>query len=45
VRDHLHGLSQIVTATFALNDVLVDLAGSDIVLAGESDIEVAFVVA
>jgi GTP1/Obg family GTP-binding protein len=45
VRDHLHRLPQIVTTTFALDDVLVDLPGGDVVLAGEGNIEVAFVVA
>jgi hypothetical protein len=42
---HLHRLAEIVAFALALNDVLVDLAGCDIVVACEGDIEVAFVVA
>jgi len=31
VRDHLHGRAQIVAAALALDDVLVDAAGGDVV--------------
>jgi hypothetical protein len=45
VGDDLHGFTQIVALALALNDVLVDLAGRDIVVAGQGDVEVALVVA
>jgi hypothetical protein len=41
----LHRLSEIVAAALLLDDVQVDLAGGDVVLAGEADREVALVVA
>ena len=44
VRHHLHRLSEIITLAFPLDDVLVDLARSDVVFARQSDIEVSFVV-
>lgn len=44
MRHDLDSLSQVVTATLALNDVLVDLAGSDVVLASQGDVEIALVV-
>jgi hypothetical protein len=34
VGDDLHGFTQVVTLAFALDDVLVDLAGGDVVVAG-----------
>lgn len=45
VRDDLHGLTQIVAPALALDDLLVDLAGRDVVVAGEGDVEVALVIA
>jgi hypothetical protein len=45
VRDDLHGLAQVVALALALDNVLVDLAGCDVVVAGEGDVEVALVVA
>lgn len=44
VRDNLHRTSEVVTATLALNDVLVDLARRDVVLARQRDVEVTLVV-
>jgi len=44
VGHNLNGLSEVVTATLTLNDVLVDLAGGDVVLASEGDVEIAFVI-
>lgn len=40
----LNGAAEVVAATLFLDYVLVDLAGCDVVLAGESDVEVALVV-
>ena len=40
----LHRLAEIVALALALDDVLVDLAGRDVVVAGEGDVEVALVV-
>ena len=45
VGDDLHRLAQVVALALALDDVLVDLAGGDVVVAGEGDVEVALVVA
>lgn len=45
VRDDLDRLAQVVALALALNDVLVDLAGGDVVVAGQGDVEVALVVA
>jgi hypothetical protein len=45
VRDDLHRLAQIVAAALALDDMLVDLARGDVVLARQGDVEVALVVA
>lgn len=45
VRNHLDRLTKIVTATFPLDDMLVDLARRDVVLAGKGDIKVTFIVA
>jgi hypothetical protein len=42
---HLHRLAEIVAFALALNDVLVDLAGCDVVVACEGDVEVTLVVA
>lgn len=44
VWDHLHRLAQVVTFTLALNNVLVNLAGCDVVLAGQGNVEVSLVV-
>lgn len=41
----LHRLAEIVATTLLLDDVEVDLAGGDVVLAGEADREVTLVVA
>ena len=45
VRDDLHRLAQVVALALALDDVLVDLAGGNVVVAGQGDVEVALVVA
>ena len=34
VRDHLHGLAEVIAAAFALDDLLVDAAGGQVVGAG-----------
>ena len=44
VRHDLHGFSNVFPSAFLLDYVLVDLAGCDVVLACEGDIEVALVV-
>lgn len=44
MRDDLHCFPEVVATTFALNNMLVDLACGDVLVAGESDVEVAFVV-
>jgi hypothetical protein len=44
VGDDLHRTSEVVTATLTLNDVLIDLARRDVVLARQRDVEVALVV-
>jgi len=45
VRHYLHCPTQIVSSTFPLNNMLIDLASRDVILAGESDIEIALVIA
>jgi hypothetical protein len=45
VRDDLHRLAEIVAFALALDDMLVDLARRDVVLARQGDVEVALVVA
>jgi hypothetical protein len=40
----LHSLAKIVALALALDDVLVNLAGGNVVVAGEGDVEVALVV-
>jgi hypothetical protein len=45
VRHDLHGFAEIVAFALALDDMLVDLAGCDVVVAREGDVEVALVVA
>jgi hypothetical protein len=45
VRHDLHRLAEIVALALALDDVLVDLAGGDVVVACEGDVKVALVVA
>lgn len=44
VWDDLNGFTQIVALALAFDDVLVDLAGGDVVVACEGDVEVALVV-
>ena len=43
--DDLYGFTQIVALALALDNVLVDLASGDVVVAREGDVEVALVVA
>lgn len=45
VWDDLYGFTQVVALALALDNVLVDLASGDVVVAGEGDVEVALVVA
>jgi hypothetical protein len=45
VGDDLHGFTQVVALAFALDDVLVNLARGDVVIACQGDVEVALVVA
>jgi hypothetical protein len=45
VGHNLYRLAKIVAFALALDDVLVDLTSCDIVVAGESDVEVTLVVA
>ena len=45
VGDDLHCFTQVVALALALDDVLVDFARGDVVVAGQSDVEVALVVA
>jgi hypothetical protein len=45
VWNDLYGLAEIVAFSLALNNVFVDLASCDIVLASQSDVQVSFVVA
>jgi hypothetical protein len=45
VRNHLDRLADVLASTLLLDDVLVDLACGDVVLARERDVEVAFIVA
>ena len=42
---HLHCLAQVVAAALALDDRLVDLAGGEVVVAGQADVQEALVVA
>jgi hypothetical protein len=42
--DYLYGLAEVFPSSLALDNVLVDFTSCDVVLAGEGDIEVAFVV-
>lgn len=44
MRDDLHCFPEVVAATFALNNMLVDLACGDVLVTRESDVEVAFVI-
>lgn len=41
----MDGFAQVVALALTLNNVLVDLARGNVVLAGEGDVEVTFVVA
>ena len=45
VRDDLHGLTQVVALALALDDMLVDFARRDVVIACQGNVEVALVVA
>lgn len=45
VRDNLYGLAEIVAFSLALDNVLVDFASCDVVVASEGDVEVSLVVA
>jgi len=45
VRNDLYGFTQIVSLALAFDDVLVNLASGDVVVAGQSDVEVTLVVA
>jgi hypothetical protein len=41
---HLNGLSQVISSPLLLDDGLVDLSGRQVVVLGESDVEVTLVV-
>jgi hypothetical protein len=45
VRHDLHRLAQVVALALALDDVLVDFARGDVIIASQGDVEVALVVA
>jgi hypothetical protein len=45
VRDDLHRLAQVVALALALNDMLVNLARRDVIVARQGDVQVALVVA
>lgn len=45
MRHNLDGAAEVVATAFLFNDVLVDLAGGDVVIAGQIEAEVALVVA
>lgn len=45
MRHNLYGMSKIVTASLLVDNELIDLAGCDVVVAGQCDVEVALVVA
>jgi hypothetical protein len=45
VWNDLYGFTQIVALALTLDDVLVDFASGDVVIAGEGDVKVALVVA
>lgn len=42
---HLHRPTEVVAPALALNNELVDLAGRDVVFAGDGDVQVALVIA
>lgn len=44
MRHNLNSLSEIITATLTLDNVLVDLAGGNVLVAREGDVEVTLVV-
>jgi hypothetical protein len=44
MRDNLHGLSEVVSPPLALDNMLVYLAGRDIVLSSQRDVQVSLVV-
>lgn len=45
MRDNLHSLAEIVSATLLLDYTLIDLPSRDVVIASEFDIQKAFIVA
>lgn len=44
MRDNLHRLPQIIATTLALDYMLVDLAGGNVLVAREGDVQVTFIV-
>ena len=44
MRNYLHGLSKVVTPPLTLYDMLVNLAGCDVVLPSQCDVQVSFIV-
>lgn len=42
---HLNGPAEVISPSLALDDMLVDLAGGDVVLSGQGDVEITLVVA
>jgi hypothetical protein len=45
MRYHLDGLSQVIASALAVNNMLVNLAGGDVVLSSQADSEISFVIA
>jgi hypothetical protein len=45
VWNNLYGFAEVVTLPFPLDNMLVDFAGRDVVLASQSDVQIALVVA
>lgn len=45
MRDDLNSLAEVVTFSLAFDDMLVDLAGCDVIIACKGNVQVAFVVA
>jgi hypothetical protein len=45
VRHDLHRLAQVVALALALDDMVVYLAGGDVIVAGQGDVQIALVVA
>lgn len=42
---HLNGFTEILSHTLSLNNVLVDLAGCDVVVSGECGKKISFIIA